>query len=162
MLLSVLKTCGWSDADDYRILVITLYNLVIFVPLIIPKNLTVLRIVSSLSLIASLYIALVVMVETPKYLSNGEDVNIPMFNYSVDLVDALALIIFALDSSRSIPIIFEELKPRKFNRMYYVMIMNILIVGFMYGIIAICGLVSQGEDTARLVVERTAYDGDSP
>lgn len=159
MLLSLLRTCGWEAVDDYRTSVIVLYN-IIFIILIMPEEVTSLRYLSSLAVLAAMYIALVVIFETPSYISNTEDLEIPMAKISINLVNSLALIIFAFDSSRLVPIVYSELNPRSFLNMLKVLVYTVCVVGGIYMCIAVCGMVSQGEETSKLVIDRVTATGE--
>ena len=60
LLTSLLQAAGWETAAEYRPLIITIYNLVL-VLMVIPEQLSALRYLSGLALLATMYIAFVVV-----------------------------------------------------------------------------------------------------
>ena len=161
MVVSLLKTAGWTTAEEHWALIVTAYNL-LFLVLVVPEQLTALRFLSSFALLGAMYIALVVVCETPAYITNGNSVDIPMARISVELVDSFALLVFALDCSRAVGIVYSELQPRTSARMNMVLIGNYVLVGAIYASVAVCGLISQGKNTSELVIDRPTATGEPP
>lgn len=147
------------DPERVRKVVLLAISLFIHTPLVIPKRLSSLRYASAICIFSILYIAFVLVVQTPSYLSQ-QTPEIRFFKLDSSVLDALNLTLFAYDACTAIPMIYEELHNRSFRRMSKVIDRSLMLSAVLYISIGLMGYISLGEATPELITDRDYYWGE--
>ncbi|CAG9314198.1 unnamed protein product [Blepharisma stoltei] len=163
-LCSVLHSFGvlaQPDDDQLRVTAIILINIFVIFPLSLFKEFSALRYASSISVISCIYITLVILFQTPAYLATNPGFmnNIKLFDFNIYVVDAMSITLFAYESSRAIPIIYQELNKRNYNRMSKVIDRGNGLMIVLYTVIGVFGFFSYMNKMPNLVVFRQTLDG---
>jgi len=142
-----------GNYEFYRRLIILGVSLGVLTPLVIPKQLTSIRYASSICIIAILYIAVVLVVQLPFYLSH-EVPEVYLFKVQGGTVDSLTLTIFAYTAMTGMPIVYQELQNRSYKRMTKVIDRSMGLSAILYICIGTVGYISLGETTPELITDR--------
>jgi len=145
------------EYDDYRILVTIGITILILIPLSIPRNITSLRYLSTICIVAVLYIVIVAMIETIVEISNGDDKfsKLEWIKFNRDLPNAVTIIFFSFNAITTVPMVYSELQNRSYKKMSKIINRSIFMSGILYLLLGTFGYLSDPVNTPKLITDNT-------
>lgn len=138
------------------------FALTVYGPLTIPRSLSSLRHLSTMSLLIIIYLTTLVVIQTPDYwnaFSNSYS-KIKWINIDWHIADAVSIIVFAYNAVAAVPIIYTELDRRSYPRMKKVIHRGLSVCGAIYFLIGVCGYLSYMENMPSILTKRGSFNGD--
>jgi len=165
-LTSVLESfgvIGVGDIDTARVVIILALTVCVWLPLSLPKEITSLSYFSLLSVVGILYITILVLFQSPVYISENPEFSqqIEFFKLNKNILNAVGITFFAYDAVQNVPIIYSELQRPSKVRMTKVVFRTIALLAFLYIILGVSGYLSYLDQMPDLVVFRTPLGGGS-
>jgi len=144
-----------------RMLILLLANAFLLLPACLKPELASLRYLSLISVGSIGFLALVIFLQAPFYISQNKTFweDIKWVEVGLPVVDTAALIFFAYDATINVPIIYTELQRRSHNRIRKVVVRSMTLLIVFFSMVGVFGYLSYVKNTPELVVGREALPG---
>jgi amino acid permease len=152
---------GYYSHETYRILFTIGVTVFILIPLSLAKNITSLRYLTIICVISIIYVTLLVVIQTPLYMTTMHNsiYDITLFKLDYSIADTISIIVFAFNAVTSVPVIYSELYMSNYRRMTKVINRSVVLSGFMYIILGSFGYLSYCSNMPGLVTNRGSVEG---
>lgn len=159
LLNSVFHSIGvffTPTGEVHRLIIICGINLFVLFPLSLLRQLSSLRYAAVISVISAFYIAAVILLQTPAYLYEKQEVwsHLKWVNLDHHVLDAICITLFALEATRGVPIVYSEMKNRSPERMGKVINSVVVLTLALYTCIGVFGYLSHIDNMPQLIVFR--------
>ena len=145
-----------EERAEYRIFVTIGITIMLLVPLSLPRNVTSLRYLSTVCIIAIAYLIIYVIVQTPLYFINNNIglSDIVLFTIDRHIVSAVTIIFFAFNAVTALPMVYSELQRKSYRKMSKIINRSLVMSGVTYVLLGAFGYLSSINDIPELITNR--------